>query len=157
MQSQRERQRDTLREAVRAIQASRDTPATLEELFRFVILGGVAECRTGCPWLIPPHSALHTSLPTAARSLQAHQLCQKQVTACTLLSVCRPLRCSAVECEVQENEGAALHALLGDECQRKAAEELAVLAVGVALDSTTFLQHVVRLWESYSSQLSLIR
>lgn len=96
-QSQRLRQRDTLREAVRAIQASRDTPATLEELF------------------------------------------------------------SAVESEVQDNEGVALHVLLGDECQRKAAEEVAALADGVALDSTTFLQHVVRLWESYSSQLSLIR
>ncbi|KAL4433622.1 hypothetical protein ABPG75_000063 [Micractinium tetrahymenae] len=96
-QSQRQRQRDTLREAVRAIQASRDTPATLEELF------------------------------------------------------------SAVESEVQDNEGGALHALLGEECQRKAAEEVAALAEGVALNSTTFLQHVVRLWESYSSQLSLIR
>jgi len=65
--------------------------------------------------------------------------------------------CSAVESEVQENEGSALHSLLGDECQRKAAEEVAALADGVALDSTTFLQHVVRLWETYSSQLSLIR
>lgn len=64
---------------------------------------------------------------------------------------------SAVESEVQDNEGVALHVLLGDECQRKAAEEVAALADGVALDSTTFLQHVVRLWESYSSQLSLIR
>ncbi|PSC74717.1 cullin 4 [Micractinium conductrix] len=64
---------------------------------------------------------------------------------------------SAVEGEVQDNEGSALHALLGDECQRKAAAEVAALAEGVALDSSTFLQHVVRLWETYSSQLSLIR
>lgn len=96
-QEARQWQRGQLREAVRAIQASRDTPATLEELF------------------------------------------------------------CAVESEVQDNEGGALHALLGDECQRKAATEVAVLAEGVALESTTFLQHVVHLWETYSSQLSLIR
>ena len=64
---------------------------------------------------------------------------------------------SAVENAVVDNEGHALHTLLGDECQRKAAADVAALAAGVALDSTTFLQHVVRLWEEYSSQLSLIR
>lgn len=71
--------------------------------------------------------------------------------------MCPLVPCSAVESEVQDSEGGALHALLGDECQRKATEEVAALADGVALDATTFLQHVVRLWESYSSQLSLIR
>ena len=64
---------------------------------------------------------------------------------------------SAVENAVVDNEGHALHTLLGDECQRKAAADVAALAAGVALDSTTFLQHIVRLWEEYSSQLSLIR
>ena len=64
---------------------------------------------------------------------------------------------SAVESAVVDNEGSALHALLGDECERKAAAEVAALAGSVALDSTTFLHHVVRLWEEYSSQLTLIR
>lgn len=54
-------------------------------------------------------------------------------------------------------QGSALHALVADECQRKAAAEAAALASAVALDSTAFLQHVVNLWEAYSSQLSLIR
>lgn len=44
MQSQRQRQRNTLREAIRAIQASRDTPATLEELFRYGSIKRHAAC-----------------------------------------------------------------------------------------------------------------
>lgn len=64
---------------------------------------------------------------------------------------------SAVESEVAAQQGHVLHALLGEECQRKAAAEAAALAAAVALDSTAFLQHVVNLWEAYSSQLSLIR
>lgn len=55
------------------------------------------------------------------------------------------------------NQGHALHTLLGDECQRKAASEAAALAAAVALDPAAFLQHVVTLWEAYSGQLSLIR
>ncbi|PRW20747.1 Cullin-4 [Chlorella sorokiniana] len=64
---------------------------------------------------------------------------------------------SGVESEVAAQHGGALHALVADECQRKAAAEAADLATAVALDSTAFLQHVVNLWEAYSSQLSLIR
>lgn len=81
-----------------------------------------------------------------------------------LPTACRapaPLRsrpaCSAVESEVAANEGQALHSLLGDECERKAAAEAAALAAALALDATAFLQHVVASWEAYSSQLSLIR
>lgn len=92
----------------------------------------------GLPLLMSPHSA--SSLP-----------------ASNLPLVHCPSPFSAVESEVAAQQGGALHTLVADECQRKAAAEAAALASAVALDSTAFLQHVVNLWEAYSSQLSLIR
>lgn len=73
-QSQRLRQRDTLREAVRAIQASRDTPATLEELFRLGFLGGkprLADCSQASFSLIQAHSAAQPSALMLTGALEA--------------------------------------------------------------------------------------
>ena len=138
-----------LRAAVDAIYGSRETPCTLEELFRWAPgtrSPGVPQQRGGRGTLAPPAPAAPP--PRAAvRSWLSHALPP---------SLPPPAR-SAVESEVAAQNGGALHALLAEECQRKAAAEAAALAAAVALDSPAFLQHVVNLWEAYSSQLSLIR
>lgn len=64
---------------------------------------------------------------------------------------------SSVQTQVEAQQGPALHALLGDEFGSCAAAEVAALASHLALDTTTFLQRLVALWEHYSHHLDLIR
>lgn len=64
---------------------------------------------------------------------------------------------SSVQGQVEARQGPALHALLDAEFSVWAAAEVAALATHLALDTTTFLQRVVALWEHYSHHLDLIR
>ena len=133
-------QQAQLKEAISAIYASSPTPCTLEELFRWA--GGMRwSIAHGGRWPATAHEPPFCVIFAASNLPLVH---------------CPPMF-SAVESEVAAQQGGALHTLVAEECQRKAAAEAAALASAVALDSTAFLQHVVNLWEAYSSQLSLIR
>ena len=62
-----------------------------------------------------------------------------------------------LQAQVEAHQGGALHALLADEFGAWAAAEVVELASHVALDTATFLQRVVALWEQYAHHLDLIR
>ena len=86
-------------------------------------------------------------LRSAVRSINSHTPCALELEE-LFTAVCTA---------VAAGQAASMLSLLSEECQSKAAAEVAGLAASVALDATSFLQHVVRLWEEYSSQLGLIR